>query len=299
MSHAGEAWFRLALSPSASSIACTNAGVFVGEVPLLKRHCSSRPGGGWGPRALSELNAELSERFGLPVDFARKMEGLSVVARALGEGNLARAQVATLNLQIPDPPDLRKTEASAQETINLAVRLQASQLLKADWDPTQHPRWPAGSPDGVGGQFAPVGSAVTSSPDSVAIVSANSRDTNVGTPSDDGSLIPVQLDIPLDPVFPGPFGPVIPNVPKLGPFPSEVMPPPIAIPNAFPRELPINPYPDRPECEEEWAAATKYCFGLVNRGLLGKDGHRGFGKSLSQCIMGQVSQECGGNVIQS
>ena len=106
-------------------------------------------------------------------------------------------------------------------------------------------------------------------------------------------------DNPLDPVFPGPFEPAIPNVPKLGPFPSEVMPPPIAIPNAFPRELPINPYPDRPECEEEWAAATKYCFGLVNRGLLGKDGHRGFGKSLSQCIMGQVSQECGGNVIQS
>lgn len=270
MSHAQGAWVRLASAPSSSRIACTSAGVFVGDVPLLKRSCSPCSGDGWQPRALTDLNTELSDRFGLPVDFAKKMEGLSVVARALSKGNLARAQVATLNLQIPDPPSPSKTEASGQETIKLAVRLHASSLLKADWDPQQHPRWPAGSPDSVGGQFAPAASGAT---------------------NDNAMLIPAQIAIPLDPV--------IPDFPTIGPFPFEVVPPPLVVPKAFPRELPTNPYPDRPECEEEWAAATKYCFGLANRGLLGKDGHRGFGKSLSQCIMGQVSQDCGGNIIES
>jgi hypothetical protein len=30
-------------------------------------------------------------------------------------------------------------------------------LIKADWDPDEYPRWPAGSADSVGGQFAPKG----------------------------------------------------------------------------------------------------------------------------------------------
>jgi hypothetical protein len=30
-------------------------------------------------------------------------------------------------------------------------------LLKADWDADEHPRWPAGTPDSQGGQFAPKG----------------------------------------------------------------------------------------------------------------------------------------------
>ncbi len=33
--------------------------------------------------------------------------------------------------------------------------LHWSGMLKADWDPDEHPRWPAGSPDSRGGQFAP------------------------------------------------------------------------------------------------------------------------------------------------
>jgi hypothetical protein len=281
MSHEEGAWIRLAPTPDASSIACTNAGVFVGEVPLVRRRCYPCNKGEWRPRSLCDLNAELSDRFGLPVDFAQKMQGLAVVARALSAGNLPRAQVATLNLQIPDPPDLSKNEPSDEETIDLAVRLLASRLLKADWDPQQHPRWPAGSPDSIGGQFSP---------------------SDSGTANDDAALIPAQITIPLDPVFPEalfprPNIPAIPKIPQLGPLPSEVMPPPIAIPNTFPRKMPTNPYPDRPECEEQWAVATKYCLERLRQGLMGGSA-RGIGRSVDECIRGQVTEDCGGNPIE-
>lgn len=300
MPYTQETWFRLALAPNASSIACTNAGVFVGDIPLLKQRCCPHPGGGWRPRALSELNAELSDCFGLPVDFAKKMEGLSVIARALEEGNLARAQVATLNLQIPDPPDLCKTERSVQETINLAARLQMSRLLKTNWDPEQHPRWPAGSPDSVGGQFAPGGPGGGSSPNNNTFTDTKPKPVNVSVASGDAALIPTQVTIPLDPVFPPPLEPVIPRVPRLGPLPSEIMPPPIAIPNANPLRLPTNPYPDRPECEEEWASATKYCLErLRKRQMGGRRESRGIGRTVDECIRGQVTEDCGGNRIET
>lgn len=55
-----------------------------------------------------------------------------------------------------------------------------------------------------------------------------------------------------------------------------------------------NPYPDRPKCEREWAEAIKYCDNLRTRRLLGKDGYRGMG-DFYQCVMGQVSEDCGGS----
>lgn len=60
------------------------------------------------------------------------------------------------------------------------------------------------------------------------------------------------------------------------------------------REL-RNPYPDRAGCDEEWADAIAYCKGLLERNQLGRGDYRGSGKSLYQCIMGQVSERCGGN----
>jgi hypothetical protein len=59
--------------------------------------------------------------------------------------------------------------------------------------------------------------------------------------------------------------------------------------------IPANPYPDRPECAEEWASAVAHCKRLKENGLLGTKGYRGMGTNLFDCIMGQVSEECGGN----
>lgn len=142
--------------------------------------------------------------------------------------------------------------------------LRASGLLKADWDPTQHPRWPAGSPDSIGGRFAPAGAA--------------SADSAAGEQS--APVIPAQITIPV------PFE--LPGIP----FPSEILPPPV-IPNIHPREL-RNPYPDRAGCDEEWADAIKYCDDLRRRGQLRTDKYRGMG-DYYQCVMGMVSQRCGGS----
>jgi hypothetical protein len=171
-------------------------------------------------------------------------------------------------LQIPDPPSLTKADPASPEFLNLARNLQAGGLLNRDWDPAKHPRWPAHSPDSVGGRFAPR--------DGDAAADASARDT---------SPIQAQVTLPL------PFD--IPAIEPI-PLPSEIVPP-IVVPDTLPRSLPQNPYPSRPECVKEWADARRYCQELSDRGLLGKGDYRGMGKTVAQCMRAQVSESCGGN----
>ncbi len=254
-----------------SGVSCGKNGLFVGEVPLLMQTFSSNGIGQWQPRRMADLNGDLSKRYHLPVEFNAKIGGLTAVARALDCGDLFHAQIATLHLQIPDPPSLTKSPQTTNDILDLARRLQSSNLLKADWNPTKHPRWPAGSPESTGGQFAPSGTAI-------------------------GDLAPTQTSQPqmqAQLTLPAPLESPIPGV---IPFPSEIVPPP-AIPGINPRGELGNPYPDRPECEEEWAHAFDYCSKLLRRGFLGTDQYRGMGKTFFQCVMGQVSKDCGGNPV--
>jgi hypothetical protein len=242
---------------------CRNEGLFVGDTPLLEE--ASGVGGrvAWRVRSPSQLETELSESYGVSVDFGPKTSGAAAVARALTNGDLALAQIATLLLQLPDPPLSKGGEARPDRSNELVGRLQLSGLLKADWDPEKHPRWPAGSADGVGGQFAPA--------------------DGDGAPGEaKAPVIPAQIAIPFE-------------VPETIPFPlpSEIVPP-LSTP-ILPQSLPRNPYPTRPECMKEWAEAEEYCRDLQRRGLLGRGDYRGMGKTLAQCIMGQVSEDCGGN----
>jgi hypothetical protein len=192
-------------------VSCSKDGVFVGSVPLLS-HRSANEADQWQPRAASDLNRELGKYYGLPVEFDCKMAGLATVAQALNRGDLLHAQIATLHLQIPDPPRLTKASRSAEDIIDLARQLTASGLLRADWDSTKHPRWPAGSPDSTGGQFAAVGSA-TEGP---------------ATQEPNAHVIPAQITIPVPPL----------EIPGGMPFPSEIVPPP-ALPDIYPRQLEI------------------------------------------------------------
>jgi len=254
---------------SGTGVSCDENGVSVGAVPLLERTRGTVRGHDqWQPRPLAHINHGLSKRYGLPVEFARKVDGLKAVAQALSRGDLVHAQIATLHLKIPDPPSLAKSAQGRGEMINLARQLQASGLLKEDWDPTKHPRWPAGSPGGIGGEFAPVGSATGGS--------------NAGEPS--APVIPAQITIPVPFELPGGI-----------PFPSEIVPPP-ALPDIYPRGQLRNPFPDRPECEEEWEHAIEYCTELMRSGKMGKDGSRGFGRKFSQCVLGMVREDCGGSL---
>ena len=89
---------------------------------------------------MDELNRDLSNRYGVPVQFDAKLEALAAIARALDRGDLLHAHIATLHLQIPDPPPFAKATRSASELVALAKQLHASGLLKRGWDPSKHRR---------------------------------------------------------------------------------------------------------------------------------------------------------------
>jgi hypothetical protein len=204
----------------------------------------------------------------VPVDFGAKMQGLSAIARALDRGDLLHAHIATLHLEIPDPPELAKGAHSGIELVALARELYASGMLKRDWDPSKHPRWPAGSPDSTGGRFAPGDASAHASPEDES--RRRSRTAQ------------------LAPTIPIPFEAVAPR----GAFPWSEIAPPLGI---LPRSRLENPYPDREGCDEEWKYAKKHCRELLDRGLLGKGNYREHGKVFLQCVLGQVSERCGGS----
>jgi len=255
---------------------CSDNGVFLGGIPLLQR-ASERE---WRPRPIADLNCDLSECYGLPVQFGQKIGRLEGIAKALSVGDVLGARIRTLHLEIPDPPMHAEPAQTTGEIIDLSHQLRASGLLKADWDPAKHPRWPAGSAGSIGGEFAPTG---TSSGDLVVHEQSTSAPA-IGVPN--APAIPVQFAIPAPYEIPGGI-----------PFPSEVVPPP-AIPDIAPRNSLKNPYPDRPECERQWAEAIKYCTDLIRRGKLGTDEYRGKGRIFQQCVMGQVDEDCGGSIVE-
>ncbi|THD44167.1 MAG: hypothetical protein E7774_11070 [Bradyrhizobium sp.] len=262
-----ERFFCLDAEPG-SGVLCDERGLFVGDAPLLERDAERVGAAKWRSRPLGELNLELAKAYDLPIAFDAKMRGLATVAGALNSGDVTKAQIAALLLQLPDPPALTKSDPTSAEIVDLVGALKASNLLHRDWDPTKHPRWAAGSPGGVGGQFAP---------------SDEGADTDASRADASRTQAQLTLPVPLDVPLIEPFSP-----------PSEIVPP-IVLPNTLPRSLPQNPYPSRPKCRKEWAEAEEYCRGLSEKGLLGKGDYRGMGKTVEQCMRGRVSQDCGGN----
>ena len=202
-------------------VSCDQTGLFVGAVPLLEpcRNCAGFQK--WRPCPMDELNRDLSNRYGVPVQLDAKLEALAAIARAFDRGDLLHAHIATLHLQIPDPPPLAKATRSASEVVALAKQLHASGLLKRGWDPSKHPRWPAGSLDSVGGRFAPADETLGAAP---------------GYESSASTRTAQALPIPFEAITPR--GAI--------PWPSET-PPPLGI---YPRRELVNPYPDDPECEQ-------------------------------------------------
>jgi hypothetical protein len=142
--------FRLS-PPGGRGVSCVADGAFVGPVPLLKRATDSSGRETWAPRSATALNADLGFCYGLPVDVVSRAGGLNAIARALNDGAILRAKIAALHLQFPDLPPLTR---SYEETAALAKALHQSGILKADWDPTRHPR--LGGPPNAG-WFAPAG----------------------------------------------------------------------------------------------------------------------------------------------
>jgi hypothetical protein len=144
------------LSPRGrGGISCDEGGVFVGAIPFLHQLRRSSKDE-WQPRDCDGLSEQMSAHYGLPIDMSPKTGGLKAIAKALNEGDVARAQIATVLLGVPDPLPLSKGASSRQRMIGLICDLHWSGMLK--WDPAEHPRWPKHSDDGRGGSLRRNGS---------------------------------------------------------------------------------------------------------------------------------------------
>jgi hypothetical protein len=210
-----------------------------------------------------------------------KAGGIAVAARALDDGNIALAQIATVHLQLPPIPAFAKGGGRTDETIALAALLHRSGILKitpelrealgaaAKRDVSDEPRIPQGQSGA--GQWT------------------------TGAPSAGASPVtPAQATIPFEGPIPIPLRPLIRPRPLLPPAPPALDNPPIDLPDGATRDgIPQNPFPHRPECVEEWAAAKEFCLKMKAQKKLGRNS--GFGSNIWQCMMGQVSEECGGN----
>jgi hypothetical protein len=145
--------FSLAAGRESGGVSCDAHGVFVDGIPLLQRECGRDRNGSWTVRPLAELNEQLTARYRLPVDVTAKAAALALIAKALNRNDLAMAAIAAVQMQFPDPPSLTKSAEAADEIMRRALELHRSQLLKAEWDPTKHPR--TGTPPNRA-WFAPV-----------------------------------------------------------------------------------------------------------------------------------------------
>jgi hypothetical protein len=96
-------------------------------------------------RLRADLDQLLDRAYGGEAAAARVMPGLATVAAALGQGNLALAQIAAAHLRLPDPPGT--LARAALESEDLLIKRGS-----ATWDETRHLR--TGTPPNPG-WFAP------------------------------------------------------------------------------------------------------------------------------------------------
>ncbi len=91
---------------------------------------------------LAEINVALSAGYGVTVNAAPLYPAITRIAEYMTRGEWTLATLAAVHLRLPELPD----------------QTAAHRLLKTTttvWDPAKHPRWPAQSTEGHGGEFRP------------------------------------------------------------------------------------------------------------------------------------------------
>jgi hypothetical protein len=195
------------------------------------------------------------------------------IAKALDGGETALAQIFGLRIPIRD-----------LDSGSLNRLATVAPFIKANFNPDE-PRIPAGQPDG--GEWTTGGAAEAPAPLPSVAESDGAASPERGGRADP-SLIPAQVTIPWDLPTDIPW--------ELPGAPTEITPIPFDFPGAERKRppLPTNPFPRDPECAKEWAAAYDYCSQMKSEGKL-QPGYYGPGKDMRSCLLGQVSERCGGN----
>src|SRR5258708_20363546 len=86
---------------------------------------------------------------------AAKAGGLAAIAGGLNRRDMAFAQIATVQLRLPDLPPLAKSARTDDEAARVAVELFRAGILRGAFDPAKHPKWPAGAPESQAALFRP------------------------------------------------------------------------------------------------------------------------------------------------
>jgi hypothetical protein len=131
-------------------LSCDDEGLLLAGNCRLVAACLDRDGRKfYRARPVEELNTVLSAGYGQPVDASPLYAAVEHIARHMTERNWTHATIAALHLRLPELAD---AEAASRV-------LKADALIKAvnpgTFDPAKHPRWPAGSLEGHGGEFSP------------------------------------------------------------------------------------------------------------------------------------------------
>ncbi len=140
------------------AVECDENGLRVHGVSLLVSNCVAKRYS-WTLPDDATLESNLKRAYGLQIEIGSKREAFCVIVDALNVGDLARAQVATLLMKLPDPLERKPQIADMQF---LAKRFEAGGWSLKDWDPDKHPRTGAAPNPGW---FAPTGSGSDSSGD--------------------------------------------------------------------------------------------------------------------------------------
>ena len=146
-------------------------------------------------------------------------------------------------------------------------------LRKYNPDVADEPRVPPGNPGG--GQWTTGGADGTTS----AIPTQDGAEASPAQVAQ-AEVLPWGSTIEVEPWVP----------------PTEVTPLPFDVPGAERGSLPTNPYPNDPDCEQEWAWAQRYCDRMEREGKF-QPGYSGPGKDMRSCLLGHVSERCGGNPV--
>ncbi len=261
-------FFRLSEIPGVG-VRCSDQGLFVGPTPLLESVPARNGRVEWRVRCADAIARDLGKNYGMPIAMSAKMPGIAAIARALNDGNLAYAQIATLLLKFPDPPNVIELKLNASATSSISQSNYSPAIFSIAIGTPQNTRdGPPSAPTALGANLRLAMArrmARTHGPPAISRRRLRSHSLS---------------DIPA---------------PGAIPFPWEILPPPLVAPNILPRTLPQNPYPGRPECVKEWQEAFAFCWRLKINRQLGRGASRGMGRTLRDCMLGQVSESCGGN----
>lgn len=138
-------WRLSAAGDGNLGLCCNRDGLFLGRTALIERHA----GVTFSARE-SDLE-RLFKRYSDGADLAWLLRGLSVVKSALDANNLCLAQIAAVQLRVPNLTDfLARAELETEDRL---IKTKRGDLLaRAGWDPDMHPR--TGTPPNPG-WFAP------------------------------------------------------------------------------------------------------------------------------------------------